>query len=331
MEKKQLKRNPLMLRYDTTKGDGSRNIILPLKRFVDVFIDWGDGITQYCNLPLDLGHKYKTDGEYIVKIYGQLMRFGSDHRNIRHSENLVEVLDFGTVGLVDISGAFKNAVNLVKVPKRLPKSITRMVHVFNGAVEFNHPNIIEWDVSNVTNMKGLFDGALKFNQPIGKWDTSSVLDMSYLFSRALEFNQPIGNWDVSNVIYMQSMFNFATKFNQPIGDWDVSNVRCMDVMFNKALNFNQPIGNWNVSNVECMNLMFRSALTFNQDISGWDLSSVKEMNFMFKSAKEFDRDLSKWGKFLKNKLSIININEMFSAASSFNKKCLNSWFSPVEE
>ena len=190
-----------------------------------------------------------------------------------------------------------------------------------------HPEIGNWDTSNVTNMSLMFYGASKFNQDIGSWDTSNVTTMNGMFQSASEFNQDIGTkvvtvngstytaWNTSNVTNMSFMFYSAStfnpdiaasKFNQDIGAWDTSNVTGMIAMFNGASYFNQDIGTkvvtvngstytaWNTSSVVTMQSMFNGASDFNQDIGAWDTSKVTGMSGMFRDASVFNQDIRKW-------------------------------------
>ena len=53
---------------------------------------------------------------------------------------------------------------------------------------------------------------------------------------------------------------------------------------------------------------------FNRDISEWDVSSVIDMNSMFSGATSFNHDLSKW-----DMSSVMNMNYMFQDAKSFKQ------------
>jgi len=200
--------------------------------------------------------------------------------------------------------------------------------MFLLAVQFNDPNIISWDVSNVTTMNTMFATISSFNQDIGGWDVSNVTDMGIMFSGCALFNQDIGGWDVSNVTDMSSMFSNANSFNQDIGGWDVSNVTNMQEMFfnfgQTVHTFNQDIGGWGVSKVTSMRRMFSRSTTtgdrhpFNQDIGGWDVSNVTDMSEMFRGSA-FNQDISGW-----DIRKTTNMTDMFNNTPNFNQD-ISGW------
>jgi len=303
----------MILEYNTNLSEGT-SIILPLSGTVDVSVDWGDGNIELFTSSGNKDHTYSIDGIYTVEISGTLTHFGC---NSISNSKLTQIIDFGNIGLTDLSYACYNANNLTQVPTQIPSTVTNLSYMFSHADIFNQ-DISEWDVSNVTDMSYLFYYAYSFNQPIGNWDVSNVTNMSSLFHYAYSFNQPIGNWDVSNVTNMSSLFYYAYSFNQPIGNWDVSNVTDMSSLFRNAMAFNQPIGSWDVGNVTNMSLMFCNADSFNQPIGNWDVSSVTDMKYMFYSNLPFNQNIDSW-----DVSNVTNMQSMFMQ-SGFNLK-LGSW------
>ena len=119
-----------------------------------------------------------------------------------------------------------------------------------------NPDILEWDVSNVTSMTWMFGNCQKFNCDIFSWDVSSVKDMDHMFSGCRKFNKDLSKWDVSNVENMEGMFYDCEIFNGDISNWNTSRVKNMDSMFGRCTKFNQDLSGWNVSNVYYMDDMF---------------------------------------------------------------------------
>jgi len=324
----------MILEYNTNLSSGT-TITLPLYGTVDVSVDWGDGNTEAFISPGNKSHTYAIEGIYTVEISGTLTHFGS---NGISNNKFTQIIDFGDIGLTDLSYACSNAINLTHVPIQIPGEVTNLCGMFSHAESFNQ-DIGTWDVSNVTDMSSMFEYAELFNQDIGAWNVSNVNNMMKMFYHSLTFNQPIGDWNVGNVTNMSQMFLASEDFDQPIGNWDVGSVTEMQYMFchtdlfNQNLNnwdvsgvtnmkamfmetevFNSKIQSWDVSNVTDMSQMFRTAYAFNQDITEWDVSSVTDMSQMFRTTFVFNQDIGGW-----DVGSVTNMSDMFFQAQSFNQ------------
>lgn len=321
-----------------------RTITLPLRAEVNVTIDWGDGSpTERDTTEGDVTHQYNATGEFTVTLTGSLEQFGNGN-NWNGNASLKEVVDFGSLGLKSLYGAFYNADNLQSVPSYLPTSVTNLASAFQNINQVTITNLESWNVAYVTNMNRLFYEASKFNQDISGWDVGSVQDFSYMFYNATDFNQDIsewnvgsainmiamfylassfdqdiGSWHVGSVVSMFDMFHGASAFNQYIGGWEVDSVTSMKSMFYNATAFNQDIGGWDVGKVVSMKQMFNNASSFNQDISGWDVSSVNDMSYMFAFASAFDQNIGSW-----DVSSLVNMSFMFMGASAFNQN-IGGW------
>ncbi|MDD2304425.1 MAG: BspA family leucine-rich repeat surface protein [Prolixibacteraceae bacterium] len=262
----------MILTYTVTAG---ATIGLPLFGTVSVTIDWGDTSTETQTTTGFKFHTYTNAGTYTVKISGTLTRFGeAPFATGYHPEYLTAVNSFGSVGLISLANAFKDATNLTDVPDKLPASVTSLSNTFFNASKLNDADIGSWDVSHVTNMESMFSYASVFNQNISSWNVSNVINMNSLFSNASKFDQPIGSWNVGIVTDMAGMFSYASVFNQDISSWDVSKVTDMRWMFYKAFPFNQNLGNWNIGNVTNMQNMFSSDIAlsttnYNALLNGW--------------------------------------------------------------
>ncbi len=260
-------------------------------------IDWGDGnkTTKKSGSKTGLSNTYKKPNTYKVVITGKANRFGLDpeSQNLKGIDLLTKVIQFGSLGITDYSGAFYNASNLESVPND------------------------QFFSSNVTNMRGMFAGASKFKSNISGWDVSKVTDMGFMFMKASKFTSNLSSWKVNNVTNMGTMFAYATNFISDLSSWKVNNVTDMSDMFNNASNFESELSSWQVNKVTNMNYMFTNATKFRSNLSGWNVSNVTEMSVMFYSTTKFTSDLSKW-----NLSKVTNMYGMFINAKGFT---VNDW------
>lgn len=104
----------------------------------------------------------------------------------------VNINEWVTTGVADMSGIFRNAVN------------------------FNM-DISNWDTESAINMSHMFRGASTFNKDIGAWNTEKVTNMSYMFYEAISFNKDISDWRTSSVINMMYFLSKAESFNHNLG------------------------------------------------------------------------------------------------------------------
>jgi surface protein len=186
---------------------------------------WNDGNTSQTRY-------LEPNREYKLIVEGEYSGFRS---GATWAPCLRSVDHWGSnTGVVDALNAFKGAVNLVNVPSRIPNTITDMRSMFEGATEFNDPDVSNWDTSSTLYMSKMFYGASKFNQNINSWDTSKVILMQRVFQNAVSFNQPLNNWDVGVAYEMRWMFDGADAFNQDLSSWDTSSARSMAFMFGDA-------------------------------------------------------------------------------------------------
>jgi surface protein len=203
--------------------------------------DFSTGATAWTDFTL---RPYRNDGIQIDLVanstfYYPLTNTSSINSSWNNGGN-------GTVSFIANDGVYITGSLLVD-----------MWRMFENQSTFNDPDIISWDVSNVTNMQSAFTGASAFNQDISGWTTSSVTDMAGMFRDASAFNQDISGWTTSSVLNMRYMFYNASAFNQDISSWDVSKVGTPedpsdpfsvsfkpDNMFNGATSFNQDLSNW---------------------------------------------------------------------------------------
>jgi len=315
-----VKINKTILVYDLPAGDGDDTYIvtLPVWGYANYYIKWGDGFptetftTTTVNSSNFPSRTLAGGRKYTIKIWGKIWRYGS-------SEILnTYLIEVKKIGPLNLSSAFNEAVNLIKVPKHLPKGVTTLTGTFNSCTQFNYP-LDKWDVSNVTDMSNMFRNAVNFNQSLNNWNVSNVTTMQEMFYNATNFNQSLNNWNVGIVQHMDKMFYQASSFNQPLNNWNVRNVKYMNQMFYQASSFNQSLNNWNIESVQYTYGMFTNAISFNQPLNNWNIESVKSMSNMFENAISFNQPLNNW-----NVSNVFIMISMFKNATSFNQP-LNNW------
>ena len=109
--------------------------------------------------------------------------------------------------------------SILTVPTVLPSSVTSLQKAFEGSDNFNDPNIVGWDVSNVSIFSSMLSGCTKFNQPIGVWNMSNARDIDMMFNGATDFVQPISAWNTRYVISMVGILAGASS--QDLSMWCV--------------------------------------------------------------------------------------------------------------
>ncbi len=171
-------------------------ISLPLFGNVNVRVYWGDDSNDTYTTPGIKTHQYTYAGNYNIIILGTLEQFGNGLDSYPNIEKLISIDSFGTLGLTSLSGAFKDAVNLISIPSFLPSTLTNLEYMFYGATSINDPNILLWDMSNVTDISYMFFSAESFNQNIFNWNIPINVNVNkkFLLYGAKAFNQPYSGW-----------------------------------------------------------------------------------------------------------------------------------------
>ena len=180
--------------YLTTENN--QEITLPLYGSVEAYVNWGDGTPEELfETSGNYNHTYIIAGEYQVSISGTLERFGNGIEGYPNADKLIRVNNFGTIGLISLSGAFKDAVNLISIPSFIPSSIEDLKYCFYGASSFNDPNITSWDISNIKNTSYMFFNATSFNQNIFNWTpTNKLKNFRFMLYGAISYSHIISGW-----------------------------------------------------------------------------------------------------------------------------------------
>jgi hypothetical protein len=169
----------LLRTYDTTLGDGTTTIVIPIGNQFNVYLTvyWGDGTSNTYESGDEKSHTYASHGQYLVRVRGTHASSTFDVNPIgRNNPKLIDFHSVGSIWFESIDGEFLS-------------------------------------------FRSLLANAVDFNQPIGMWDTSKVTNMDSLANHASSFNQPLNDWDVSLVTTLEFAFFNATAFNQDLGAW----------------------------------------------------------------------------------------------------------------
>ena len=198
---------------------------------VGTIVEWPNGNTNTFNNVGDIFiNPASTEG--VVKVFiNNSMPYGE--RNFIGGRGVTKLLSWGNYqgSKLETSGKPFGFISfdskLVNVPSNLPPSITDLSNFFKGSKLFNDPNVMQWDVSNVTNMSGLFNDASIFDQDISGWDVSNVTNMDNMFRDAQSFNQDLSGWCVANITMEPTNFSngsVLTPENKPVwGDCPANN------------------------------------------------------------------------------------------------------------
>ena len=231
-------KDPLILKYKTTSPNEIVKLILQNVTDGKIFWNNEDSDNLSSNTTNNLSYAFNNSGEHEVMIVGDVGNFQTTQENF-YKDKLIEVVNFGNIGLTSLSYTFKNANALVKVAQ-LPSSVTTLISTFENINQTSIIGLSDWTTNNVSNMSFMFKNAKNFNQPLltsgNKWNTSNVEYMESTFEGAESFNQDIGNWNVEKVILIQKMLENAYKFNQNIENWSLNSIQNIsNILDNTAL------------------------------------------------------------------------------------------------
>jgi surface protein len=192
----------LTLVYDFTSSPTTTNTLhLPIStndsNIKNLYIDWGDTTSNIFE-----PHEYTSKSIFIVKVYGSNIHNLNNNGNT-NAEYLTSCISFGTVGLTNLSNAFKGCTRLTSVPSTLPTTLTNtsLESMFQGASSFNG-NISTWDVTSITIMTNMFQ-ASSFNRDISTWNVIALQQATNMLTESNfnidNYNSLLYNWSTKNV------------------------------------------------------------------------------------------------------------------------------------
>src|SRR5690606_36193871 len=100
--------------------------------------------------------------------------FGSGASKNDYNKYIEEIVPWGDLRLVSLSGALSYTTGPLEVPEELPSTVTDLSYLLRGSTVSEVSNMQNWNTSNITVMSFMFFGAKSFNQNIGRWNTENV-------------------------------------------------------------------------------------------------------------------------------------------------------------
>ncbi len=182
--------------------DDNHTITLPLNGVISITINWGDDSPlETYNSDNNYDHIYLSEGIYQIEISGNMTQYGNGYDGYTNVDKIINVLGFGNLGITSLSGAFKDAINLIECPNVLPVSVNDISYMFYNASSFNDNKILNWDLSNVKNINYVLMKATLFNQNIGNWIITNNLEKwKFIYYQAQKYNQIPTGWIYNKII-----------------------------------------------------------------------------------------------------------------------------------
>ena len=241
------------------RGSGNQN--LTSDEFIyepsDIILN-NKSIKNKCKRECELNE----EENYITLIFNQsLDTFENMFKNI-HNINSINLSNFDTSKIVNMSSMFYNCSNLEKITfGNINTSLVQdMSYLFYLCSGLTYIDLSNFDTSSVTNMGMMFAAC----------ESLISIDVSM--------------FNTSNVLYMRSMFNRCkTLISIDISRFDTSKVTSMALLFYNCKNLTMVnLGNINTSCVEDMQKMFYLCGNIKSiDISKFDTSKVTNIAYMF--------------------------------------------------
>lgn len=280
-------------------------------------VDWGDGtrdtITSYNQS--EVVHDYGVNDTFTVIISGTCHGWNFQNTTNGVPQRLVEIQKWGDLRLGNNESYFRGCSQMIVTATDL-LDLTGTTSLYNCFRECdaltNVPNVMSWDVSNVTDFSLMFYHCSSLTELTGTgWTTTSALEFRHTFRdcNLLKIDNIAGieNIDTSNVTSLFYMFgNCGTNggggnISLDFSSWDVSNVTDMEYLFyrvNYVTSFN--ISGWTITSaLQILVEMLYSADAWNEDLSGWNWSVYTgNINYAFNgnslSTANYDALLIAW-------------------------------------
>ena len=174
---------PLILRVDTSLGDGLPNMSLPMVSGA-YDVDWGDGNIATGQAGSQT-HAYATGGVYDIRVTGGThlqYNFGADVLKVTN------LLQWGSSAWTNAYGMFGGCQSMVITATDIPNwsVCSNFSRMFRRTTFTNVPNIDQWDMSNASLLSDLF------------WETACDPDIS--------------SWQITQVTSFNNFANAPSAF-----------------------------------------------------------------------------------------------------------------------
>lgn len=202
----------------------NNKVYLPLFGAVDVTINWGDGQSEPIASTIStaagmVNHTYAESGVYHVTISGTTEKLSGRLTNKTVAPAILEVKQWGKLGMTSLQDAFSNNTSLVTVP--LPEegafaAVTSVESLFSGCTALESvPEELLSGAPEVTSIGSMFSGCTALKTVPEKLfaKTTKATSASSLFSgcKALE-SVPAGLLaDMPALTNLGSIFNNCTS------------------------------------------------------------------------------------------------------------------------
>ena len=209
---------------------------------LNIDIDWGDGTVTNHVLVANPERVYANEGTYTILVTGAARRLGEDSPNTRWTTKLRSVLQWGALGLNNLTAAFRNYTGAsLPLPSTLPTGMTSLSNTFRGCSNLTTPpDVSAWDTQNVTNMSFLWEGCSSLPSPpnVASWNTAKVQRMDSCFRNMGSFDIPCDDWSIAGVTTPNSfdnMFNATTlptaRYDALLTKWEAQAVKPVGAVF----------------------------------------------------------------------------------------------------
>jgi surface protein len=188
----------------------------------DFEVDWGDSTSSRVTShdDPDIYHTYESSGNYTVKITGLAEAWYS---NGGDCSTLVEVVDLGDLGWLNLGYAFADCYNLTSFAGGKTNLVTNMEFMFSGTSTLTNIDLSSFNTVNVTNMNSMFSSAsVLLNLDVSNFNTSNVINMSYMFAGLPVTSLDLSSFDTSSVSNMNLMFSWSAITSLNTTNWNVS-------------------------------------------------------------------------------------------------------------
>lgn len=195
------------------------------------FIDWGDGdssdITTFDDA--DLSHIYVNSGEYTVSIGGIFPNINFDSGG--SSLKLIEVVQFGATGFLDMNNSFAGCQNLLQAgvggSAQDFSGVDDFEFMFSGCTGLTVVGVSGWDVGTGIVFDAMFRGCSSLvTLDVSAWDVGAATTFDRTFDGCTVLvTLDVSSWDVGAATNLDTMLRGCIALSDvAIDGWDIQNV-----------------------------------------------------------------------------------------------------------